>query len=215
MKRGDDARTLATPPGRGILVAVALVSVALTPGCLPPPSADGSRQQLEDARQRVAEVEEANRLLRITVDEQTERIRALQGLSDRRSADIVHVESVELGRYTGGWDTDGKGGDDGVKIFLVPRDAAGDAIKATGEVRIQVFDLSQPHSRITILDTTYPAEKVAEAWAGGFLAYHFSFFCPWPEGPPEADKVTVRVEFLDYFTGKRFTEQKLCSVKLP
>jgi hypothetical protein len=54
---------------------------------------------------------------------------------------LYTVAKIELKPLTGGDDFDGKPGDDGVKVYLVPFDETGDKIKAAGWITIDIFDL--------------------------------------------------------------------------
>ena len=68
--------------------------------------------------------------------------RVVRDLHPKRLEKLFHVKSINLGRHTGGTDMDGKPGDDGIKVFLLPTDAEGSVIKVAGSVTIQLFDLA-------------------------------------------------------------------------
>ncbi len=124
---------------------------------------------------------------------------------------LFHVTGITLGKYTAGVDLDGKGSHNGIRVYLTPIDRDGHAIKAAGAVKIQLFDLAAKENLLVEYD--FPVEKISERWAAGFMTYHYRFDCPWPT-PPEHEDITVRAEFTDYLTGKTFTAQKVCTVKL-
>lgn len=170
--------------------------------------------KLDAAEERVADLEEANRKLRNRADAQQERIETLQALGDRRIEQLFTVDRIELGQYTGGLDTDDEPGHDALKVYLLPQDAAGSTIKAAGDVTIRMYDLASPAGEELLAEYTWPAGKLGEHWSSSLMTYHFSFVCPWKDRPAH-DEITVRVEFIDYLTGKRFTAQKLCEVDLP
>ncbi len=141
-------------------------------------------------------------------------IRQLQALGPDRLAKLFRVERISLGRYTGGYPIDQAPGDDGIRVYLLPRDAAGSTIKAAGDVTIQLFDLAEPRGANSLGEFRFSPEQINKHWRGGVLTYYFRFDCPWPAGPPKHPEITVRVTFLDTLTGKSFTAQKTCTVSL-
>ena len=113
-------------------------------------------------------------------------------------------------------DLDGREGHEGIKVFLRPLDADESVIKAAGDVKIQLYDLAAPKGRNLIGEYVWSAEKISQQWSSSAFTYHYSFECPWKKGAvPKHEEITVRVEFTDYLTGKVFSTQKICKVKLP
>ena len=178
---------------------------------------DSLANELAESKASVRKLKQDTEGLQAVVTDQQKQIQALQELGERRLERLFHVQWITLGRYTGGVDLDGKPGDDGIKVYLHPADQDGSIIKAAGKVRIQLFDLAAEPKDNLIAQYEWPPEKLSKQWASGFMAYHFSFECPWKsaENPPRHDEITVRVEFIDYLTGKAFAAQKLCKVQLP
>jgi hypothetical protein len=147
--------------------------------------------------------------------DQQEQIATLQDLGPRRLERIVHVEQIRLGRFTSGYDDDGRPGYDGVKVFLQPIDASGSVLKAAGEVKIQLVDLAAPAGSAELGTYLFDLDTVATRWFSGAFTYHFSFLCPWRDRRPAGKEVTVRAVFTDYLTGKTFTAQRLCILDEP
>jgi len=162
---------------------------------------DRAREDLNSARSQLADKQK--------------QIETLRGLGPDRLKKLFYVQTISLGKYTGGADFDDKPGDDGIKVFLKPIDSNGDTIKAAGSVAVQLYDLAQPEDKTLIGEYKWSVDEVAKAFSGGFIAYQFTFKCPWKSGPPVHKDITVRVEFTDYLTGKQFIAQKLCKVDLP
>jgi hypothetical protein len=82
-------------------------------------------------------------------------------------------------------------------------------------VTIQLYDLAQPPDKTLIGEYKWTIEQVVKAFSSGFMAYHYTFTCPWRNGPPAHDQITVRVAFVDYLTGKTLLVQKHCKIDLP
>jgi hypothetical protein len=206
---------------RGILVLLSVVVVTALTGC----RGMGIFQQDKKIKQLTAdleaaraEAESANKNLSDTRGElarKQKQIDTLVSLGPGRLEKLNHVKVIKLGQYTGGADLDAQDGDDGIKVFLRPIDANGDTIKASGSLTVQLYDLAQPSDKTLIGEYKWSVDEVSKAFSGGFLTYHFTFTCPWKSGPPKHDEITVRVEFVDYLTGKTMQVQKMCKVDLP
>jgi hypothetical protein len=204
-----------------LMFSVVIVSAALT-GCdgmnLNPFQDKKVKQLTADLQTARAETELARKdadSAKIELARKQKRIDTLVALGPDRLQKLFYPVSLKLGQYTGGADLNGQGGDDGVKVFLRPIDANGDTIKAAGSVTIQLYDLAQPPDKTLIGEYKWSIDQVAKAFSGGFGAYHYTFTCPWKNGPPKHDQITVRLEFTDYLTGKTLPVQKLCKVELP
>ena len=208
-----------TSRGMLVMISAALVSAAL-PGCggVNPFQDKKVKQLTADLASARAETELARKDAadaRTQLAGKQKRIDTLVAIGPDRLKKLYKVTSLKLGQYTGGADLDGQPGDDGVKVFLRPIDANGDTIKAAGSVTIQLYDLAQPSDKTLIGKYEWSVDQVAKKFSAGFMAYHFTFTCPWKNGPPKHDRITVRIEFVDYLTGKTFPVQKLCKIDLP
>ena len=194
--------------------AVTLLVLTGACGCVQPGRGDDDPAQLLDARDQLEASRKEVAELKGQLARRDEQIRTLRGLGAKRLEHLFHVQRIRLGRYTGGADMNDQPGDDGIKVFCEPVDRHGSVLKAAGAVTVQLFDLAAPPARSKIFEKTWPVETIHKAWSGGLLGGHYRLECRWP-APPAHDEITVRVEFLDYLTGDRFTAQKLCKITLP
>jgi hypothetical protein len=158
--------------------------------------------------------QESQRLTR----ELTEKDKALADLQDRvavltrlgpdRPLHVFAPTQLEIASLSGGADYDGKPGDDGVTLYLRPRDADGDVVKVPGNIQIQLVDNTQIGSPRVVAVCIYDdLEKVREMWLGKFLTQHFSVKCPFPPGVelPPSRKLQATAEFTDVATGRTLT----------
>ena len=199
-----------------LISILVVLPVMILPACQPL-EADRSAETRQQLLKRIAQLAKQNRDLRADVTGQKKQISSLANLGQgKRLEKLFHVEKIHLGRHTGGIDTDGEFGHDAIKVYLLPTDRSGSTVKAAGSVKIQVFDLALPAERNLIGQYEWSVDEISKCFSGGFMTYHFSFVCPWKKTTlPVHEQLTVRVEFLDYLTGKTFTAQKACKVKLP
>jgi len=194
-------------------LAAALLTVAAG-GCDPGASTEGLADRLEAARKENVELREKVTRLEADLKARDEQITRLQGLGGKRTDLLFTVASIRLGR-TSGVDTDGKPGDDGVRVYLKCIDRDGHAIKAAGDVTIQLFDLSTEAKENLLARYDFSTADAAKHFSGGLLMNQYKFDCPWKTAPPPRADITIRATFTEYLTGKTFTTQKPITLNLP
>lgn len=205
--------TFPTRPRRKPVRPATLLLLALT-ACAPPPTIDLNREisrlqgELRDRDNRVAALES-------TVRNLNKQLASARGLTDEDLKHIFFPEEIAIGKLSGGEDYDGKPGDDGVTVFIQPKDRQGDVLKVVGAIRVELFDLQAPEGSKLIGECIVPAEKASEHWNGQLMTYHYSIRCPWRNSaPPKHDEITIRVTFVDYLSERVITAQAVRMVKL-
>ncbi len=170
---------------------------------------DAQKKQIVDLEKRIVTLEEER-------DAQARQIATLQRIAPDRMAKLVTVDRIVLDRLTGGYDEDGRPGDEGVVAYIQPLDADGHVIKAAGSIRMEVFDLANPPERSLVCRGDWDVDHTRKAWSGRLWTNHFTVRCPWPppdRRPPAHRELTVRVEFTELLTGRKFTAQTACTIK--
>ncbi|UCG15176.1 MAG: hypothetical protein JSV19_07740 [Phycisphaerales bacterium] len=152
-----------------------------------------------------------------TIDSLRRQVDELLDLGPGRLDHLFTIDRIELVRLTGGADYDGRPGDDGVTVYVRPVDVQGDPIKAAGEIRVQLLDVTQQgQPRELGLYVINDPGKLRAAWHSGIMTDHYTVKCGWQPGVPlpASREVTVRVTFLDWLTGREFTAQEMVRVSL-
>jgi hypothetical protein len=135
-------------------------------------------------------------------------------LPSERLDKLFVTRGLKIGRYTAGFDTDpNTPGDEGIKIYVVPIDASGQAIKAAGSFTIEAFDLAQVDTPL-IGHWSFDVDQSKKDWYGTLMDYTYAFQLPWQKLPLHPD-ITLRVAFRDELTQVLFTEQTVVKVRLP
>ena len=196
-----------------VWLTAALLAVAAG-GCGPGASTEGLADRLEASRKENVQLRQKVERLEGDVKARDEQIARLRGLGGKRAELLFTVASIRLGR-TSGVDTDGKPGDDGVRVYLKCVDRDGDALKAAGDVTIQLFDLSTEAKENLLARYDFSAADAARHFSGGLLMNQYKFDCPWKSAPPPRADITLRATFTEYLTGKTFTTQKPVTLNLP
>lgn len=207
---------MTSPRARALLLLLAGLSAAA--GCTPQDDA----RELELRNQRDAAVRRARKLTEqvesLSADlrqknRQIETLRKLDGVDVEK---LYTTRRIELGRFTGGIDTDGKPGHDAVRVFLTPIDRDESPLKRAGNVTVQLYDLAADKDATLLADFNYPPDRAGKHFASGLMSYHYSFDCPLPDDRPlDHDTLTVRVTFTELLTGKTFDAQKVVTLQLP
>jgi len=192
---------------------VVTVFVLLACGCVSQKSYDRLHDKLLSSQARVEKLEGANKDAQLALADTDKQIRTLQALGPKRLAKLYHVQRINLGRLSGGVDLDDKAGHDAVRVYLSPIDQHGSVIKAAGAVKIQLFNLAAKPDANLIGTYEWSVDQMAGQWAS-FMVYHYSLTCKWPGKAPAHEEVTIRAEFTDYLTGKKFTAQRVCKIEL-
>jgi hypothetical protein len=189
-----------------------LALAALLAGCADDGALDAAAER-DKALERVRQLERELAAAQQHLAERDKQVANLLHLGDKRMEKLYVVQRIRLGRATGGVDVDKKPGDDAIKVYVEPIDQHGSVLKAPAEVAIRLFDLAADANSTLISEHRFEVDETAAAWSSGFLAYHYRFTCPW-KTPPKHGEITVRVEFLDYLTGKKHIAQKVCKIDL-
>ena len=147
-----------------------------------------------------------------------QQIENLKGLGPDRPADSFAPVRLEIASLSGGADYDGKPGDDGITVYLRPRDADGDAVKVPGRMKVQLVDNTELGSpRVLGVYAFDDLDEVRKAWHGKFGTQHFTLKCPFPVGVqlPKSRRVLVSAEFLDLLTGATLRASEEVGFSMP
>jgi hypothetical protein len=199
---------------RTAALGAALLSSTLLAGCWKQPDVS-AQEQISRLRDELRQKNETLVQQRAQIDTLRQQLDVARGISEEDLKRIFYPAKIVIGRLTGGSDYDGQPGDDGVTVYLEPVDTAGDVVKVAGDVRIQLYDLAAPPDQQLIGEYSVPVDQIGKLWHGKLMAHSYVIKCPWPDGPPEHNEITVRVVFVDYLTKRVLTAQKVCKVELP
>jgi hypothetical protein len=137
-----------------------------------------------------------------------------------RFESISNADSKDVGQLvlnhmlTGGYNTDGRSGDNGVLVVLESRDAKGRRLEAPGDVSVVVIDPAKngPEARQAIWD--FSAIDTMQFFRGSGVSRGMYIECPWPDNPPEHNRLHL---FVRYITsdGRKLQVDQPIEVSLP
>lgn len=121
---------------------------------------------------------------------------------------IVTVDKIEVAQRTSIYDKDRDGIKESLIVYLKTLDEYGDAIKAAGQVDVELWNLDLPPEQSKIVSWTIKPSELKNKWAGTVMTnYYRLVFDVLPVLDATKGNLTVKVSFTDYLTGKKFSEQ--------
>lgn len=98
-------------------------------------------------------------------------------------------------RFSGGTNTDGLPGDEGVMLVLEVHDAAGRLVDEPGPVEIEVIDLGARGDDAIVAQWSFTASETARLFRNSRLGSGYYFELPWPGEPPLRENLKFRVRY--------------------
>jgi hypothetical protein len=205
-------------PLTSLAVVVATgAALVLAGGCTAPSAANiALRKQNAELRDRLATLEREQAASKATIAALESRATTVPVLPSERVGRLFSTHGIKLGRLTGGADLDpSRPGDEGLKVYVTPTDETGDELKAAGSFVVEAFNLTQPDGEVRVGRWEFGTEKAQQTWRSLGILYGYVLEGAWPDAPPRATELTVRVSFTDELTGRTFTEQRVVKVQPP
>ncbi len=141
-------------------------------------------------------------------------VETLSGLPSGKRAEAAYkVQTIRIGNYTNIYDENEDGKKETLIVYVSPIDETGDAVKAAGEVNIQLWDLSKGGENAQLGQWTVEPNDLKKKLYSSVMSsrYRFTFDVSGVVKNYDAgsEGLTVRVNFVDYLSGRTFTEQKV------
>lgn len=222
--RGYDAGRLISAnrsPGKrlltarwGLILASTVACSVVLAGCVSP-TITSLQARIEEQDKEIADKQQRLVAARSAIDELRSRMLKSRDFDVERLKKAYLPVELRIASLSGGADYDGKPGDDGVTVYLQPIDRDGDVVKAAGEIRVQLYDLSAEAGRQLLGEYAVSVDEASRLWHGKLMTQHFTIKCPWRNSPPKTRDVTIRATFVDYLTSAVITTQGTCRVELP
>jgi len=191
--------------GLALLVAVC--------GCR---SCDHVESELRGRENEVRELREE--LDRTSIYNQTlqQELRSLRGElgipPDGHPPAAYPVQSLTLGRQTGGHSNADGPGDDALQVQVEPKDPDGHSIKAPGQLLVQAQEITPEGVKRPLSAWEVPPEQLRRSWRSGLLTTGYVLNLPWKVWPStEKLRVTAQFQLAD---GRVFEADKDVTVRL-
>jgi len=109
------------------------------------------------------------------------------------SRDVVQLALSRTG--CGGYDADGKPGDDGLRVLLEPRDADGRLVAAPAEVAIVLLDPAIDGEAARVGRWDFTSDEIARRLGKGNSDRGIELKTPWPSRPPQHNELHLFVRY--------------------
>jgi hypothetical protein len=137
-----------------------------------------------------------------------EQIQVLSGLGPEvRLENVYDLQGVKLTRFTNLYDKDGDGTKEKLIVYLKPEDKEGDAVKASGTVDVELWDLARGEGEALVGKWHVDAQHLRQQWFATMVAINYRLLFDVGDLVEGDEKLVVKVVFTDYLSGKVFREQ--------
>ena len=161
-------------------------------------------QDKSKLKQRVDTLEAENAELTACVETLTalgpeKRIEALSG-----------VQRIAIEKRSGLADKDKDGKAETLVVYISPRDDTGSAVKAPGEITLQLWDLNAPSDTALLKEWIIEPMQLKKLWSSTvFTNYYRLSYKVADLLNDQQTELTIKVTFTDYITGKTLNAQKV------
>lgn len=161
------------------------------------------RQQKSDLEAQVEKLQVKNQQLQ-------EQVVVLSNLpSDGNDIDELYgLKKLEIARRTGLYDKNNDGTKEKLIVYLRPVDGDGDAVKAAGNVRVELWDLNQKPQKALLAKWSVGPAQLKELWLSGVLTHYYRLSLDLEKQVDDRKELTVKVNFTDHITGQVLEAQK-------
>lgn len=190
------------------LTQAAIVALLAVPGCRNGVS-DQQWRQIEELKAECTELELQVQKLQAENQRLTEQLDALASIKkDVRLEALDKVAAIELSPRTGLYDKDDNGTKETLVVYLRVIDEAGDAVKETGAVEVQLWDLNAPEAEALLAKWQIAPEDLTNLWVSTIMTNYYRLtFDTANLNLANRKELTVKATFTDYLTGKTLRQQ--------
>lgn len=203
-----------TPIGRAVAFCLLLPITACN--TVPGEKFQAVQRDLFAAQEQIRQLETQLADQQAAMREMSSRLTNLSRVPGASLDVLIYPERIALASMSGGYDDDGKVGDDGIVLYIQPIDRDQHVVKAAGTLRIRLVDPQNPPGQTDFADYFYDLEHTRALWYGRLMTHHFTVKCPWPAGHlPAHDEIVAHVTFTDLLSGKTLTATGTYKIRFP
>ena len=189
-----------------------------------------SRRDVDLLEAKLREQEDQVRSLHTQVQQSNSELTAARRLNETLKQQFVrpasHDETFDLDEMhfrvtglkintllTGGFDRDGKPGDDQVTLFFTAVDDRDRTVQVPGHVECELLDPAQPADQQRLGVWNFDAQKTRAAWVKTLGSFGYRFELPW-QTPPRSRDLELRVR-IHSVSGNHFETSTPIRIVLP
>jgi hypothetical protein len=197
-------------------VALLLAALLTAAGCRSNPRRDLLEAELRskdtDMRQLKGELERTEAYNQYLQRELRNVQQATPGIPVTEGVSASRVNSLLLGRQTGGVDDDNLPGDEALQVVLEPRDGDNHTLKVNGVAQIQALEILPEGLKRPLCAWHVDQEQLRKSWRSGLLTTGYFLTLPWKNWPSQT-KIRVVAQFVGE-DGRLFEAERDVTVRL-
>ncbi len=175
---------------------------------LMPTDADQLREKVRDLSVEVEQLNGANKELKQQLELASKESQSRTGISPDVAAATPRLAAVRVGSPSH-FARSGEAKTCVATIYLEPQDGLGRFLQIVGTLDVSLFELSSTGTSRTLGTASFGPLEVRNAWRGGMIGSHYTFEIPMTgEGWNCSGSATVRLAFVDGYTGTTFSSQR-------
>lgn len=111
--------------------------------------------------------------------------------------DDSEIAKISLNsRLTGGYDFDGRAGDDGVMVVIEPQNAAGEYVPLPGPVSVAVIDPALDGEAARVARWEFASDEIESMIRRSLFGRGIHLELPWPNEPPKNERLVLFVRYI-------------------
>lgn len=174
------------------------------------PSGRGPESKTDPLTVRIGQLQDQVVVLQAENEALRRQLEAVpRGSLDAQSREFHRLQRIRLGAYTGFYDKDKDGTEEKLIVYVQPVDEAGDVVKASGAVDVQLWDLSADPNRALLGAWHVEPKALHTMWFATLVTINYRLVFDRPPDAPLDRPLTVKVVFTEGLAGKVFTEQRV------
>lgn len=126
---------------------------------------------------------------------------------DVRLENLYHIQSIRISNPTGIY-TKEKDQKPRLLIYFSPLDEAGDPIKASGSLEVELWNIAGKQNESLVHKWEIPPSKLKKDWGSALMDSFYRVALDLPENMPQSGDFLIRLSFTDYLSGKVLTARK-------
>jgi len=200
----------------GVSAALALLLSTAACNTVPGEKFQAVQRDLFASQERVRQLENELAAQQQTNRDLGRQMANLSRVGDASDDVLIIPERITLASMSGGYDDDGKVGDDGIVLYIRPIDRDQHVVKAAGTIRVTLLDPQNPPERAVFAEYYFDLQHTRPLWYGRLMTNHFTVKCPWPaDHLPAHNEIVAHVTFTDLLSGKSLTATGAFTVQFP
>lgn len=207
-------------PRQSVAWTLGLVTLCLAPWFAAGCGVGSARKDAHEIKAQRIEREKTELMrdlqqVRAENEQLAEQLQALSAVPRDKDLNPYALTSIQITKYSNFYDKDDDGKREKFIVYFTPIDPEGDAMKASGTVNVQLWNLDNLNGQALLHQWQVEPNDLRGMWFDTLVSASYRLVFDTPaELDILADPLTVKVTFTDYLTGEIFRDQLTINPRL-